>query len=67
MSTFGEKLEFLRQSQNLTSGQVAEKVGIPQSRLRELEKGIRIPTDGQIDRLEQFYQVESGQLAALMQ
>jgi len=33
--------------------------------LSELERGVRIPTPGQITQLENFYEIESDKLAAL--
>jgi hypothetical protein len=33
----------------------------------ELERGVRIPTSGQIEHLENFYGVNSGELAELAQ
>ncbi|UCF93836.1 MAG: helix-turn-helix transcriptional regulator [Desulfobacterales bacterium] len=65
MNEFGEKLKNLRTARNLTVKEVCRKVGIPQSRLNELEWGVRIPTSGQIERLEQFYEVSGGELAIL--
>jgi len=63
MSEFGDKLISLRTARGLTVKQVCKKVGIPQSRLNELEWGVRIPTPGQIKRLEQFFEVDSEKLA----
>jgi transcriptional regulator with XRE-family HTH domain len=65
MSEFGDKLLDLRMKQGLTVKEVCKQVGIPQSRLRELEKGVRLPTSGQIGRLATFYHVDSDELAAL--
>jgi transcriptional regulator with XRE-family HTH domain len=57
------KLSQLRSERNLTLNEVCRHVGIPPSRLLEIERGIRIPTSGQIERLEQFYGLKSGALA----
>lgn len=63
MSEFGDKLTSLRTARGLTVKEVCKQVGIPQSRLNELEWGVRIPTPGQIKRLEQFFEVDSEELA----
>jgi transcriptional regulator with XRE-family HTH domain len=65
MSNIAEKLMKLRAEQNLTLNQVCQQVGIPPSRLVEIERGVRLATPGQIERLESFYEVKSGALAAL--
>ena len=63
MTEFAEKLFQLRTERGLTVKEVGREVGIPQSRLSELERGVRIPTAGQIERLECFYEVGSKGLA----
>ena len=65
MSAFGEKVADLRKQRSLTVKEVCRQVGIPQSRLSELERGVRIPTQGQIDRLEKYFEVNTGTLAEL--
>ena len=65
MSNFGEQLIRLRSDSKLSLKEICKQVGIPPSRLVELERGIRIPTDGQIKSLENFYGVNSGALAEL--
>lgn len=65
MSEFGSELRKLREKKNVTTKEVARAVGIPQSRYSELEKGIRVPTDGQVERLEKYYGVSGGDLADL--
>jgi transcriptional regulator with XRE-family HTH domain len=65
MSEFSERLTRLRAERNLTLKVVCVQVGIPPSRLVELERGIRIPTPGQIQRLENYYETGMGVLAAL--
>ena len=65
MSEFGTKLINLRTERGLSVKDACQKVGIPQSRLSELERGVRIPTAGQISRLENFYETASDELAAL--
>lgn len=65
MSEFGETLINLRTDRGLSVKDACRKVGIPQSRLSELERGVRIPTPGQITQLENFYEIESDKLAAL--
>ena len=67
MREFGEKLRKLRTDRELAVKEVCRQVGIPQSRLIELERGVRIPTSGQIERLEKFFEVDEGALAALTQ
>jgi transcriptional regulator with XRE-family HTH domain len=65
MSRFGEKLMSLRKQRGLTVKEVSAKAGIPQSRLSELERGVRIPTPGQIERLEKYFEISPGELGAL--
>jgi len=65
MSEFGEKLIILRTEHGLSLKEACQKVGIPQSRLSELERGVRIPTAGQIDKLENFYEAGPDELAEL--
>jgi transcriptional regulator with XRE-family HTH domain len=65
MSEFGERLVKLRSESKLTLKEICQQAGIPPSRLVELERGVRVPTPGQIERLENFYKVNSGELADL--
>ena len=65
MSAFGEKVVALRQARGVTVKEVCRQVGIPQSRLSELERGVRIPTAGQIEKLEKYFGVNAGGLAGL--
>ena len=67
MSDFAEKLIELRKKSKLDLKEICKQVGIPPSRLVELERGVRIPTQGQIEHLEKFYGVNSGGLAELSQ
>ena len=70
MSEFGEKLMNLRTERGLSVKEACQRVGIPQSRLSELERGVRIPTPGQIERLGNFYENgadELGELAKLFE
>ena len=66
MDRFGVKIEELRSKKSVTSAEAARALGIPQSRLRELEKGIRLPTDGQVHRMEAYYSMGDGELASLL-
>ena len=66
MSAFGEKIADLRKERGLTVKEVCQLVGIPQSRLSELERGVRIPTPGQIDKLEKYFEINAGDLAELV-
>lgn len=66
MLAFGDELRRLREKKQASTRDVGQAVGIPHSRYSELEKGIRIPTEGQIQRLEKYYETEPGALAALM-
>ncbi len=66
MNEFGKKILRLRTEKNPGTKEAGHAVAIPQSRYSELEKGIRIPTEGQIERLENFYNVTDGQLSALL-
>jgi len=65
MKEFGDKLISLRTARGLTAKEVCEQVHIPQSRLNELEWGVRIPTPGQIESLEIFFEVDSHVLSDL--
>jgi transcriptional regulator with XRE-family HTH domain len=65
MSAFGDKVADLRKERGLTVKEICQQVGIPQSRLSELERGVRIPTAGQIDKLEKYFEVNAGELAEL--
>ena len=65
MNKFGEQLIRLRTESKLSLKEICEQTGIPPSRLVELERGIRLPTSGQIKKLEKFYGVNSGALAEL--
>ena len=67
MSEFGERIKSLRTKRDLTVKEVCRQVGIPQSRLSELERGVRLPTTGQINNLEKYYEVDSGGLVDLDQ
>ncbi len=67
MSEFGEKITNLRTELGLTVKEVGRKVGIPQSRLSELERGVRLPTTSQINSLASYYDVDSGGLVDLDQ
>lgn len=66
MNKFGEKILNLRSEKGMTTKEIAEAVAIPQSRYSELEKGIRIPTEGQVRRLENFFNMPDNGLAALL-
>jgi len=63
MDGFGPKIESLRKEHGLTAKDLCQKVGIPQSRLVELERGVRIPAKGQIEILEKFFGVQLSNLA----
>ena len=65
MNNFGQQLIRLRTESKLSLKEICEQTGIPPSRLVELERGIRIPTSGQIQNLENFYGVNSGALSEL--
>ena len=65
MSGFGEKIKTLRTERGLTVKEVCRQVGIPQSRLSEMERGVRLPTPGQISGLAEYFDVDSGGLAEL--
>ena len=66
MSTFGNRIMVLRNDRNMDTKAVAQAVGIPQSRYSELERGVRVPADTQIERLEKFFGLGDGDLAGLM-
>ena len=65
MNEFGDKLISLRTARSLTAKEVCKQVHIPQSRLNELEWGVRIPTPGQIKSLEDFFEIDSDVLGNL--
>ena len=65
MNEFGDKLINLRTARGLSAKEVCGQVHIPQSRLNELEWGVRIPTPGQIESLEFFFEVDSKVLSDL--
>jgi transcriptional regulator with XRE-family HTH domain len=66
MNKFCEKILSLRTEKNMSTTEVGQAVAIPHSRYSELEKGIRIPTEGQIKRIEKFYGVSEGALSGLI-
>lgn len=65
MSEFGDKIVSLRTERGLTVKEVCEQVGIPQSRLSELERGVRLPTSGQISALGKYYDFDKKKLSEL--
>lgn len=65
MSEFSERLIQLRAESKLSLTEICRGAGIPPSRLVELERGVRIPTSGQIEHLENYYNVNSGELVEL--
>ena len=65
MSEFAERLIQLRAESQLSLKEICHSAGIPPSRLVELERDVRIPTSGQINQLENFYEIDSGALAKL--
>ncbi len=62
MENFSAKIKSLRQASRLTLQQVCDQVGIPPSRLHEMELGVRIPTDGQIAALAHFFKIKTDDL-----
>ena len=66
MSAVGAKLLIIRTERKLTVNEVCKQAGIPPSRLVEIERGVRLATSGQIERLEKFYEVKEGEIAALV-
>ena len=65
-NAFGEKIKALRTGRNESMQDAAHRLGIPQSRLSELEKGVRIPMDGQIERMAKHYGVTAEELTTLL-
>ena len=65
MNDFGDRLIQLRADSKLTLNEICRGAAIPPSRLVELERGIRIPTAGQIEHLENFYNITGGELTEL--
>ena len=66
MNAFGDRIEALRTERRMTRSDVAQKTGIPISRLSELARGVRIPVDSQTAKIEAFYGLGAGELAALV-
>ena len=66
MSKFGDTLLNLRTQKQLGTREVAQAVCIPQSRYSELEKGVRIPTDTQVARMEEYFGIKKGELASFL-
>jgi len=66
VNKFGEKILSLRTEKNLSTKEVGQAVAIPHSRYSELEKGIRIPTEGQVERIEKLYDIADGELSDLI-
>ncbi len=64
MSDFGGRIMELRNTQNLSTKEVARAAGIPQSRYSELERGVRVPVEAQVERLEKFFGLGAGELAS---
>ena len=67
MSEVGDKLQRLRTESKIALNEVCQKAGIPPSRVVEIERGVRIATPGQIERLEKVYEVKAGEIAALLE
>ena len=67
MSEVGDKLLSLRSERKLALHDVCQKAGIPPSRLVEIERGIRLATPGQVERLELIYEIKSGELSVLLE
>ena len=65
MSEFGDKIISLRTERGLTVKEVSKQVGIPQSRLSELERGVRLPTTNQISILGKYYDFDETTLGEL--
>jgi transcriptional regulator with XRE-family HTH domain len=66
MNKFGETIINLRTQRKLSTKEVAQAVSIPQSRYSELEKGVRVPTDSQAARMEEYFSMPSGELVKLI-
>ena len=62
MSEVGAKLLSIRTERNLTVNEVCKLAGIPPSRLVEIERGVRLATSGQIERLEKLYEIKEGEI-----
>ena len=65
MSEVGAKLLSIRTERDLTVHEVCKQAGIPPSRLVEIERGVRLATCGQIERLEKLYALKEGEISAL--
>lgn len=62
ISSFGEKLRFLRDQNRLTLREVSEVTGIDTSLLGKFERDERQPTKEQIKLIAKFYKYEEKQL-----
>ena len=51
-----KRLIFLRYKQNLTTEEVAKKIGLSPSAIRNYESGLRIPSIKNIEKLAKIYQ-----------
>lgn len=64
MSSFGETIRKLRLQQNVPLRVVAAAVEIDSTHLSRLELGERFPTDEQIKRFSEYFQLPVDELAA---
>jgi transcriptional regulator with XRE-family HTH domain len=62
MKRIGEKLYKLRQRQNLTARELAEKLQTSHTQILRIEKGTRQPSGDLILRVAQFFGVSLDQL-----
>jgi transcriptional regulator with XRE-family HTH domain len=66
MNIHSEKNSKASGQKDTSTKDIAKATGIPQSHYVEMEHGVRIPTDGQIERLESFFALPEGELASLV-
>lgn len=53
--TIGQLSKKLRKDRSLKQGFVAEKLGISQTYLSLVEKGVRVPSSGLLEKIAEFY------------
>jgi transcriptional regulator with XRE-family HTH domain len=65
-SKLGEKLRELRKFKNETLNNVSEKLGIDLTLLSKIERGERLPTNDQLEKLSIYYSCELLELKTIL-
>lgn len=63
MTNFGERLKQLRNEKDFNQSELAEKVGVNQSTISQLEKGFRNPTPALVKKIAIALEVDREELA----